>query len=78
MHLTLHQIRLPTGCRVLNGFILIDATAEVLGGRVPELVRRWNAQQELATRPRGTGDGPPPFVPFSEASDEGMCASVRL
>ncbi|XP_071499989.1 tudor domain-containing protein 3-like [Diadema antillarum] len=76
---TIHQIDLntPPGTKVLlkgrvdvtNGFIILTpATVKVLGGRVEEMVERWELARQLAhhTRTTQVEGAPPPWVPFGQ------------
>ncbi len=56
---------------MMNGYILLPASLEVLGGRVADLAERWELQHELASHSRaGKGDGVPRFEPFNEVRRE--------
>ncbi|XP_041460348.1 tudor domain-containing protein 3-like [Lytechinus variegatus] len=77
---TISQISLntPPGTKVLlkgsvdmtNGLLMLSpSTLKVLGGRVEDMVERWEVAKQLAHHTRTTlvGEGaPPPWVPFGQ------------
>uniref|UniRef100_UPI0035901215 tudor domain-containing protein 3 isoform X1 n=1 Tax=Myxine glutinosa TaxID=7769 RepID=UPI0035901215 len=64
------KLRLKGPVQAQGGFLLLNGdNTQLLGGRVTQLLQKWELQQSLLqqshARPRRQG-GPPPFVPFGQ------------